>query len=39
MCLEIGLQMVVLLGKIVKPLGGGALLGKVCYWGKGFEVL
>lgn len=34
MCLKIVLQLVVLFGEVVKPLGGGTLLKKVCYWVK-----
>lgn len=26
-----------LFGEVVEPLGGGALLKKVCHWGMGFE--
>lgn len=35
MSLEIGLQLVALFGKVVKPLGDGLLLEKVCYMGQG----
>lgn len=31
-------QLVVLLGKVVGPLGGGALLGKIHHWGRVFRL-
>lgn len=35
MGLEMSLQLVALFGKVVKPLGGGPLVEKVCYRGQG----
>lgn len=35
---ELGPQLVVLLGKITEPLGGGTLLEKVHRWGQALRV-
>ena len=37
MCLKIVFQLVVLYRVTVKPLEGGALLRKICYWARALE--